>query len=88
MVSVQFHFNGFLPNMLYAFYFCFNFLFRLYLVITTFIIWPKKLSGVFKSYPSKVSVTSITVKPTSRAYVAPRSLPWAWVSGIISSLIT
>jgi len=25
MVSSQFHFNGFLPNMLYFFYFIFNF---------------------------------------------------------------
>ena len=33
-------------------------------------------------------MASITQKPTRSAYVAPRSLPWAWVSGIISSLIT
>ena len=41
-----------------------------------------------KIYPSRTSVMSIRQKPRSKAYVAPRSAPWAWVSGIISSLMT
>ncbi len=39
-------------------------------------------------YPKSTSVRSIRQNPTSKAYVAPRSLPCACVSGIISSLIT
>ncbi|MBQ4119531.1 MAG: hypothetical protein IJD45_03985, partial [Clostridia bacterium] len=40
MVSGQFHFNGFLPNMLYFFISISIFLRRLYLVTPTFIIEP------------------------------------------------
>ena len=42
MVTRHFHFNGFLPNMLYFFSFISIFLRRLYLVTPTFIIEPKK----------------------------------------------
>ncbi|MEE1318898.1 MAG: hypothetical protein UHD05_05245, partial [Ruminococcus sp.] len=40
MVSKQFHFNGFPPNMLYFFISILIFLRRLYLVTPTFIIEP------------------------------------------------
>ena len=39
------------------------------------------------SYPNIVSIKSIRQNPTKSAYVAPRSSPCAWVSGIISSLM-
>ena len=45
--------------------------------------------GAFMCYPpSSTSDNNITQNPTSSAYVAPRSEPCAWVSGIISSEMT
>ena len=47
MVSSQFHFNGFFPNMLYFFILFLIFLRRLYLVTPTFIIEPVFESRLF-----------------------------------------
>jgi len=62
MVSEQFHFNGFSPNMLYFFSFFLSFFRRLYLATPTFIIEPKSFAGqrriIEKAVPFTVWIRS------------------------------
>jgi len=58
MVSEQFHFNGFSPNMLYFFSFFLSFFRRLYLATPTFIIEPKKIDEAKTAPPSGGAVPS------------------------------
>ena len=60
MVSRQFHFNGFLPNMLYFFIIFLIIFRRLYLVTPTFIIEPVKVVAYAKGETLAQTTTSAT----------------------------